>query len=113
MSRPYVLDSVQRKSRGVVTAGSGNNGQRRRQGGRKGNQRSCGGRGKYNRNVARGNVIPGREVVHQDYKGACYSFPRKNEAEAFYASITCFILVCQWMANVLFDPGSTYSYASA
>ena len=52
-------------------------------------------------------------MVHQDYKGACYSFPRKNEAEAFYASITCFILVCQWMANVLFDPGSTYSYASA
>lgn len=91
----------------MVTAGSGNNGQRRRQGGRKGNQRSCGGRGNYNRNVGICNVKPGREVVHPDYKALRYAFPGKNEAEAFDASITCFILVYERMDNVLFGPGSS------
>ena len=113
MSHPHVLDSVQQHSRGVVIADNGNNGQQRQKGGRQGNQRSCGGRGIYNRNVERGNVKTGREVVHQDYKSLCYAFLGKNEAEVFDASIRCFILVCERMTNVLFDPCTTYSYVSA
>ena len=55
---------------------------------------------------------PGREVVRQDDRAQCYAFPGKNEAEASDAVITYTILVCDWMANVLFDSGSTYSYVS-
>ena len=50
---------------------------------------------------------PNKEVACQDDRAQCYAFPGKNEAEVFDAVITCTILVCEWMANVLFDPGST------
>ena len=55
---------------------------------------------------------PGSEVAPQDDRAQCYAFPGKNEADASNAVITCTILVCDRMANVLFDPGSTYSYVS-
>ncbi len=55
---------------------------------------------------------PGREVARQDDRAQCYAFSDNNEAEASDAVITCTILVCDRMANVLFDPGSTYSYVS-
>ncbi|WMV25842.1 hypothetical protein MTR67_019227, partial [Solanum verrucosum] len=72
------------------------------QGGRGGNQRGREGRG--NGNARRGNVQPGRDMVCQDDRAQCYAFPGKNVAEASDA------VVCDRMANVLFDPGSTYSY---
>ena len=40
----------------------------------------------------------------------CYAFPGKNEAEASNVVITCTILVFNRITDVLFDPGSTYSY---
>ncbi|KAH0652758.1 hypothetical protein KY289_030436 [Solanum tuberosum] len=111
---PRVLDSTQQQqqSRAVVPARNGNNGRGRPQGGRRGNQQGCGGRGNCNGNGGRGNAQPIREVPRQDDRAQCYAFLGKNEAEASDAVITRTILVCDRMANVLFDPGSTYSYVS-
>ena len=39
-------------------------------------------------------------------------FPGKNEVEASDAVIRGTILICDRIANVLFDLGSTYSYVS-
>ncbi|KAH0680945.1 hypothetical protein KY285_022559 [Solanum tuberosum] len=107
---PRVFESMQQQSRVVLPAGNGNNGRGCPQGGRGGNQRGRGGRG--NGNAGRGNAQLGREVVRQEDKDQCYAFLGKNEAEASDAVITGSILVCDRMANVLFDPGSTYSYVS-
>ncbi|WMV09364.1 hypothetical protein MTR67_002749 [Solanum verrucosum] len=103
---------VQQPSRVVVVTGNGNNGRGHPQGGRGGNQRGHGGRGNGNGNRGRGNAQPGREVAHHDDRPQCYAFPGKNEVEASDAMITGTILICDRMANVLFDPGSTYSYVS-
>ncbi|WMV32394.1 hypothetical protein MTR67_025779 [Solanum verrucosum] len=54
----------------------------------------------------------GREVTRQEDMTQCYAFSGKSEVESSDAVITCTILVCDRMANVLFDPGSTYSYVS-
>lgn len=62
-------------------------------------------------NSGRVNVQPDREVSHVDEKAQCYAFPVKKQ-EASDAEITCTILVCGRMANMLFDPDSTYSYVS-
>ena len=43
----------------------------------------------------------------------CYAFPGRSEAEASDAVITGNLLVCDCMASVLFDPGSTFSYVSS
>ena len=43
----------------------------------------------------------------------CYAFPGWSEAETSDAVITCNLLVCDCMASVLFDPGSTFSYVSS
>ena len=40
----------------------------------------------------------------------CYAFPGRSEVEASDAVITGNLLVCDCMASVLFDPGSTFSY---
>ncbi|KAH0743076.1 hypothetical protein KY290_031069 [Solanum tuberosum] len=68
---PRMLDSAQ---------------QGRQQGGRRGNQRGRGGRG--NGNTGRGNVKPSREVARQDDRAQCYTFPGKNEVEAYDTVIT-------------------------
>ncbi|WMV25561.1 hypothetical protein MTR67_018946 [Solanum verrucosum] len=44
------------------------------------------------------------EVAHHDDRAHYYAFSGKNEAEASDTVITCTILVCDRMANVLFDP---------
>ena len=36
-----------------------------------------------------------------------------SEAETSNVVITCNLLVCDCMASVLFDPGSTFSYVSS
>ncbi|XP_069147079.1 uncharacterized protein [Solanum lycopersicum] len=43
----------------------------------------------------------------------CYAFPGRSEEEASDAVITGNLLVCDCMASVLFDPGSTFSYVSS
>ncbi|WMV41337.1 hypothetical protein MTR67_034722 [Solanum verrucosum] len=78
--------------------------------GRSFNERGRGGR--QNGNAGRGNVQLGREVVRQDDRAQCYAFSGKNEKEVSDVVITGTILVCDRMANVLFDSGSTYSYVS-
>ncbi len=55
---------------------------------------------------------PGNEVVHQDDRVQWYAFPCKTEVDTSDAVITGTILVCDRMAIVLFDLGSTYSYVS-
>ena len=55
---------------------------------------------------------PSKEVTRHDDKDQYYAFPSKTKAKASDAVITCTILVCDRMANVLFDSGSTYPYVS-
>ena len=43
----------------------------------------------------------------------CYAFRGRSEAETSDAVITGNLLVCDCMASVLFDPGSTFSYVSS
>ena len=43
----------------------------------------------------------------------CYAFPGWSEAETSDAVITGNLSVCDCMAFVLFDPGSTFSYVSS
>ena len=43
----------------------------------------------------------------------CYAFPGRSEAETSDAVIIGNLLVCDCMASVLFDPGSTFSYVSS
>ncbi|XP_069151903.1 uncharacterized protein [Solanum lycopersicum] len=42
-----------------------------------------------------------------------YAFPGRSEAETSYAVITGTFLIFDYMASVLFDPGSTFSYVSS
>ena len=43
----------------------------------------------------------------------CYAFPGRSEAETSDAVITGNLSVCDCMASVLFDSGSTFSYVSS
>ena len=43
----------------------------------------------------------------------CYAFLGRSEAETSDALITGNLLVCDCMASILFDPGSTFSYVSS
>ena len=43
----------------------------------------------------------------------CYAFPRRSKVETSDAVITGNLLVCDCIASVLFDPGSTFSYVSS
>ena len=43
----------------------------------------------------------------------CYAFPGRSEVETSDVVITGNLLVCDCMASVLFDPGSTFSYVSS
>ncbi|WMV40989.1 hypothetical protein MTR67_034374 [Solanum verrucosum] len=98
------------ESSAVVPTKNSNNGKGSPQGGRGGNQGGRGSRG--NGNTSRGNAQPGREVARQDDRAQCYAFQGKNEAEASDAVIIGTIHVYDRMSNMLFDPGSTYSYVS-
>ncbi|KAH0657756.1 hypothetical protein KY289_026504 [Solanum tuberosum] len=53
-----------------------------------------------------------RRFARQDDRAQFYDCLGKNEAEVSDAVITSTIIVCDRMAKVLFDPGSTYSYVS-
>ena len=93
--------------------GRGGHGRGRFSGGR-------GGRGNGGHQNGRGDVQTGA-TTSQHGRGNgqtndrthCYAFPGRSEAEASDAVITGNLLVCDCMASVLFDPGSTFSYVSS
>ena len=45
-----------------------------------------------------------------DDRTQCYAFLGKNEVKASDTVITCTFVACDQMVNLLFNPGSTYSY---
>ncbi|WMV34580.1 hypothetical protein MTR67_027965 [Solanum verrucosum] len=69
-----------------------------------------GGRG--NGNVGGGAVQSGKEVAHRDDMAQFYAFPSKTKVEASDAMITCTILICDQMATVCLNSGSTCLYVS-
>ena len=90
-----------------ITRGRGGHGRGRFSGGRGGRgNRGDGQMGTTAAQPSRGNGQTG-DRAH------CYAFPGRSEAEAFDAVITGNLLVCDCMASVLFDPGSTFSYLSS
>ena len=56
---------------------------------------------------------PGRGNGQTGDRAHCYAFPGRSEAETSDVVITGNLLVCDCMASVLFDPGSTFSYVSS
>ena len=56
---------------------------------------------------------PGRGNRQTGDRAHCYAFPRRSEAETSDTVIIGNLLVCDCMASVLFDPGSTFSYVSS
>ena len=65
-----------------------------------------------NGNGGRGNTQPCGEVALVDYRDHCYAFLGKNKAEESDVVIRGTILVCDRMANMLFDLRSTCSNVS-
>ncbi|XP_069155758.1 uncharacterized protein [Solanum lycopersicum] len=55
----------------------------------------------------------GRGNGHTGDRSHCYTFPGRSEVETSNAIITGNLLVCDCMASILFDPGSTFSYISS
>ena len=96
-----------------IVRGRGGHGRGRHSGGR-------GGRGNGGHQNGRGYgqmgttaAQPGRDNGQTGDRAHCYAFPRRSEAETSDAVITGNLLVCDCMASVLFDPGSTFSYVSS
>ena len=58
-------------------------------------------------------VQHGRGKRQTGDRAHCYAFPGRSEAETSDVVITGNLLVCDCMASVLFDPGSTFSYVSS
>ena len=56
---------------------------------------------------------PGRGNRQTGDRAHCYAFPGRSKAEKSDAVITGNLLVCDYVASVLFDPGSTFSYVSS
>ncbi|XP_069145563.1 uncharacterized protein [Solanum lycopersicum] len=55
----------------------------------------------------------GRGNGHTGDRAHCYAFPGRSEAETSDAIIKGNHFVCDCIASVLFDPGSTFSYVSS
>ena len=96
-----------------IARGRGGHGRGRYSGGR-------GGRGNGGHQNGRGNRQTGATISQHgrgngqtNDRAHCYAFPGRSEAEASDAVITGNLLVCDCMASVLFDPGSTFSYVSS
>ncbi|XP_055814099.1 uncharacterized protein LOC129883465 [Solanum dulcamara] len=87
--------------------------------GRGRHSRGRGGQGRSGRQSGRGGGQVGTTGVQPDKghsqtgdRAHCYAFPGRSEVEASDAVITGTLLVCDSLAFVLFDPGSTFSYVS-
>lgn len=98
-----MMDFTQHQTRALLPAGNGNNGRRRSQGGRRKNQPSHG-----NGNASMRASQLGKEFINQDDMTQFYAFSGKTEMETFDVVIIGTIVVCEWMANVLLDPISTF-----
>ncbi|XP_015159005.1 uncharacterized protein [Solanum tuberosum] len=68
---------------------------------------------KYCSKQSQARVQPSRGNGQTSDRSHCYAFPGRPEAEISDAVITGTLLVCDRMASVLFDPGSTFSYVSS
>ncbi|WMV45481.1 hypothetical protein MTR67_038866, partial [Solanum verrucosum] len=93
-----------------VPVGGGNKGRGHPQGGRGENQRGREGWG--NGDASSGSLQPNKKVARQDNMSQFYAFPGKTEAEMTHVGITCTVIFYDWMATILFDSDSTYSYVS-
>ena len=96
-----------------IARGRGGYGRSRHSGGR-------GGRGNGGHQNGRGDGQTGATTSQhgrgngQTSNGAhCYAFPGRSETETSDAVITGNLLICDCMASILFDPGSTFSYVSS
>ncbi|XP_049372096.1 uncharacterized protein LOC125837004 [Solanum verrucosum] len=99
--------------RSPAVRGRGGHGRGRHSGGRGGQ-----GNGGHQFNRGGGQVgttgaQPGRGNGQTGDRAHCYAFPGRSEAETSDAVITGTLLVCDRMASILFDPGSTFSYVSS
>ena len=79
-----------------------------------------GGRGNGGHQNGRGNGQTGATTTQHGRgnrqigdRAHCYAFPGRSETETSDDVITGNLLVCDCMASVLFDPGSTFSYVSS
>ena len=93
--------------------------------GRGGHGRGChsggrGGQGNGGHQISRGGGQAGATTAQHGRgngqtgdRAHCYAFPGRSEAETSDAVITTNLLICDWMASILFDPGSTFSYVSS
>ena len=75
--------------------------------------RGRGGHGRGGGQVGTTAAQPGRDNGQTGDKAHCYAFPGRSEAEASDVVITGTLFVCECMASVIFDPGSTLSYVSS
>jgi len=57
-------------------------------------------------------VQPSKEVARRDDRAQFYAFLSKTKVEVSDAVITCTILICDQMATVCLNLGSTCSYVS-
>ena len=96
-----------------MARGRGGHGRGRYSGGR-------GGRGYGGHQNGRGDGKTGASTSQQgrgsrqtNDRAHCYAFPGWSEAETSDVVITGNLSVCDCMASVLFDPGSTFSYVSS
>ena len=91
-----------------MVRGRGGHGRGRHSGGR-------GGQGNGGHQISRGGGQVGTTAAQHGRRNGqigdrahCYAFPRRSEAETSNVVITGNLLVCDCMASVLFDPGSTF-----
>ena len=96
-----------------IVRGRGGHGRVRHSGG-------CGCQGNGGHQISRGGGQAGATVAQHGRdngqtgdRAHCYAFPGRSEVETSDAVITGNLLVCDCMASVLFDPGSTFSYVSS
>ena len=111
--RDILGNIVQNRVTDPIARGKGGNGSGRHSGGR-------GGQGNGGHQISRGGgqvgtteAQPGKDNGPTGDRTHCYAFPGRSEAEASDDVIAGTLLVCDCMASVLFDPGSTFSYVSS
>ncbi|XP_049386266.1 uncharacterized protein LOC125850460 [Solanum stenotomum] len=99
--------------RSPTVSGRGGHGRGRHSGG-------CGGQGNGGHQFNRGGgqvgttgVQPCRGNGQTGDRARCYAFPGRSKVETSDAVIIGTLLVCDRMASILFDPGSTFSYVSS
>ena len=96
-----------------IVRGRGGHGRGHYSGGRGGRGNGGHQNGRGDRKTGTTAAQHGRGNGQTGDRAHCYAFPGRSEAETSDAVITGNLLVCDCMASVLFDPGSTFSYISS